>query len=48
MLMVEVDGPLEGLDTAAEKVAAAAHNDGLLDIHLAQSEQEVKALWQTR
>lgn len=48
MLMVEVDGQLEGLDVAAEKVAAAAKNDGLMDIRLAQSDAEVKALWQTR
>ncbi|HEY8035741.1 MAG TPA: FAD-linked oxidase C-terminal domain-containing protein [Methylobacter sp.] len=48
MLMIEVDGQREGLDTAAEKVAAAAKNDGLLDIRLAQTESEVKALWQTR
>ena len=48
MLMIEVDGQLEGLDTAAEKVAASAKNAGLLDIRLAQSEAEVQALWQTR
>jgi D-lactate dehydrogenase len=48
MLMIEVDGQKEGLDTAAEKVAASAKNDGLLDIRLAQSDAEVKALWQTR
>jgi D-lactate dehydrogenase (quinone) len=48
MLMIEVDGQKEGLDTAAEKVAASAKNEGLLDIRLAQSEDEVKALWQTR
>ena len=48
MLMIEVDGQREGLDTAAEKVAASAQNSGLLDIRLAQSDAEVKALWQTR
>ena len=48
MLMIEVDGQREGLGTAAEKVAAAANNDGLLDIRLAQTDAEVKALWQTR
>jgi D-lactate dehydrogenase len=48
MLMIEVDGQKEGLDTAAEKVAASAKNEGLLDIRLAQSDAEVKALWQTR
>ena len=48
MLMIEVDGQSEGLQYAAEKVAAAARNSGLLDIRLAQTEAEVAALWQTR
>jgi len=48
MLMIEVDGQKQGLDSAAEKVAASARNDGLLDIRLAQTDAEVKALWQTR
>jgi D-lactate dehydrogenase len=48
ILMIEVDGQLEGLDSAAQKVADSAKNDGLLDIRLAQNNEEVKALWQTR
>ena len=48
VLMIEVDGQLEGLDVAAEKVAEAAKNIGLMDIRLAHSDAEVKALWQTR
>jgi len=48
MLMIEVDGQTEALDRAAEKVAACAKNDGLLDIRVAQSVAEVAALWQTR
>ncbi len=48
LLMIEVDGQQEGLASAAEKVAASAKNAGLLDIRLAQTEDEVKALWQTR
>ena len=48
MLMIEVDGQKEGLDYAAEKLATSAQNGGLLDIRLAQSDAEVKALWQTR
>lgn len=48
LLMIEVDGQKEGLDNAAEKVAASARNEGLLDIRLAQTDAEVKALWQTR
>ncbi len=48
MLMIEVDGLEAGLDQAAETVAAAARNDGLLSITLAKSKQEVKQLWDTR
>ena len=48
LLMIEVDGPREGLDRAAAKIAAAARNDGLLDIRCAETQQEVEALWQTR
>lgn len=48
MLMIEVDGQSEGLQVAAEKVASAAYNPGLLNIRLAQTEAEVAALWKTR
>ncbi|WP_019865275.1 FAD-binding oxidoreductase [Methylovulum miyakonense] len=48
ILMMEVDGQLEGLDNAAQKVADSAKNDGLLDIRVAQTKEEVAALWQTR
>jgi D-lactate dehydrogenase (quinone) len=48
LLMIEVDGEQQDLQNAAEKVAKAAHNEGLLDIRLAESEIEVTALWQTR
>ncbi|MDD5274648.1 MAG: FAD-linked oxidase C-terminal domain-containing protein [Methylovulum sp.] len=48
LLMIEVDGATEGLDAAAEKVAANAKNAGLLDIRVAQTKQEVADLWQTR
>lgn len=39
---------MEGLNSAAEKVAASSQNEGLMEIRLAQTEAEVKALWQTR
>jgi D-lactate dehydrogenase len=48
ILMMEVDGQREGLDSAAQKVADSAKNDGLLDIRVAQTKEEVAALWQTR
>ncbi|MDD5271571.1 MAG: FAD-linked oxidase C-terminal domain-containing protein, partial [Methylovulum sp.] len=48
ILMIEVDGQREGLDSAAQKVADSAKNEGLLDIRVAQTREEVQALWQTR
>lgn len=48
LLMIEVDGALAELDSAAEKVAASARNKGLLDIRVAATAEEVEALWQTR
>jgi len=48
LLMIEVDGPREGLKSIAAKVADAARNAGLLDIRIANTAQEVDALWQTR
>ncbi len=48
MLMIEVDGLEAGLDQAADKVAAAARNDGLLHVTVARNHDEVKALWETR
>lgn len=48
ILMMEVDGQREGLDSAAQKLADSAKNDGLLDIRVAQTKEEVAALWQTR
>lgn len=48
LLMIEVDGALAELNSAAEKVAASARNSGLLDIRIAATAAEVEALWQTR
>ena len=48
LLMIEVDGPVEGIDYAAEQVARSATNKGLIDIHTAQTDAEIAALWQTR
>ena len=48
MLMIEVDGPNAGLDESAQRVADAARNDGLLDITVAKTKEEVAKLWETR
>ncbi|SEQ25956.1 D-lactate dehydrogenase [Ectothiorhodospira magna] len=48
LLMIEVDGPEAGLDAAAQRVAAAAAGEGCLEVALARTQAEVKALWATR
>jgi D-lactate dehydrogenase len=48
LLMIEVDGPAAGLDSAVKQIVEAANNTGQLSINIAQTEAEVKALWQTR
>lgn len=48
LLMIEVDGPADFVDSAAETVARAAQVDGALSVTVARSEAEVKALWATR
>ncbi len=48
LLMIEVDGPEQGLDYVAEQVLQAAKNKGLIDIQTATTQAEIKALWQTR
>lgn len=48
MLMIEVDGPAEGIDAAAAAVSRAARNPGLLGLHRARDREQAAALWATR
>ncbi|WP_018954253.1 FAD-binding oxidoreductase [Thioalkalivibrio sulfidiphilus] len=48
LLMIEVDGPEDCVDSAAETVTRAARVDGALSVEVARSEAQVKALWATR
>jgi D-lactate dehydrogenase (quinone) len=48
MLMIEVDGPADMLDAAEQAVTAAAHGDALLSLETAQTEAEIRGLWQAR
>ncbi|MCU7938155.1 MAG: FAD-binding protein [gamma proteobacterium symbiont of Bathyaustriella thionipta] len=48
MLMVELDGSKGALDEGLQSIISAAKNKGCLAINNAQSEQEIKALWETR
>lgn len=48
LLMIEVDGPLAGLDEAVKAVSHAASNDGLIELTIADTQERVDALWKTR
>ena len=48
MLMVELDGNQSYLEEGLESIIASANNSGCIDIIKATSEQQVKALWETR
>ncbi len=48
LLMIEVDGPLAGLDAAAERIAEAAAVDGLIGLERADTPERIQALWEVR
>lgn len=48
LLMIEVDGPKHCLEQAAETVASAARNSGLIDLHSAKTGEEIAQLWLAR
>ncbi len=48
MLVVEVDGETDTLDSAVEAVSRAARGDGLVELIAARSNAEVTALWAAR
>lgn len=48
LLMIETDGPLSQLDYAVEALSRTATNQGLLEIHTADTPEEIAALWATR
>ena len=48
LLMIEVDGPESCLGHAIKSIKLAASNDGLINFTVAESVDEIKALWETR
>jgi D-lactate dehydrogenase len=48
LLMIEVDGPAQGIDHAATAIAAAARVDGLIELTHAAAADEAERLWRTR
>lgn len=48
LLMIEVDGAEHNIKQEAAKLAKAASVEGLLEIHTAETQQEIARLWKTR
>ncbi len=48
MLMIEVDGAADGMDSAAERVRLAAQVEGAVDVQVAADAGEVQRLWKAR
>jgi D-lactate dehydrogenase len=48
LLMIEVDGPLAGIEASTAQVSAAAQLAGCLQIDVADTADAVERLWQTR
>ncbi|MEW8047913.1 MAG: FAD-binding protein, partial [Candidatus Thiodiazotropha sp.] len=48
LLMIEIDGAEHTIKQEAAKLAKAASVEGLLEIHTAETQQEIARLWKTR
>jgi len=48
LLMIEVDGPEQGIDAAIAAIEQAAAGAGLIEFKLAATQQEIAELWATR
>jgi len=48
MLMIEVDGSDNAIEAEARQLSQIAHTEGCLEVKLANSAEEVQALWRTR
>ena len=48
LLMIEIDGQPDFMPQAIEKIKQSASNDGLVSFIAAETEEETKALWDTR
>lgn len=48
MLMIEVDGDSNSLDSKSAEIQKSASNEGLLSFEIASRKEQVEKLWQTR
>ncbi len=48
LLMIEIDGPLAGIEASAAQVSAAAQGSGCVQVDMADTPEAVTRLWRTR
>jgi D-lactate dehydrogenase len=48
LLMIEIDGPLAGIEASAAQLSAAAHGSGCMQVDTADTPEAVTRLWRTR
>jgi D-lactate dehydrogenase len=48
LLMIELDGAAHSIEAKAAQVAEAASVDGLIEVHIARTPEEIARLWKTR
>ncbi|MDH5595057.1 MAG: FAD-binding oxidoreductase, partial [Gammaproteobacteria bacterium] len=48
LLMIEIDGQQDFMPQAIQQIKQSASNDGLVSFIAAETEEEIKALWDTR
>lgn len=48
LLMIEVDGPLAGIDASVAQVAKAARGSGCIAVDVADNDEAIARLWRTR
>jgi D-lactate dehydrogenase len=48
LLMIELDGAAHSIEAKAAQVAEAASVEGLIEVHIARTPEEIARLWKTR
>lgn len=48
LLMIDVDGDNETIKAASNKISHSLKNDGLIELNIAESKQDIEKIWKTR
>lgn len=48
LLMIDVDGDNETIQAAANKISHSLKTDGLIELNIAESKQDIEKIWKTR